>query len=91
MMEDRGYGYAEQATDEPSRTLDNIGAMVEEVSVIADRLEGFLARFHGTPQSDGAKSAGLAPVPSGYSGKLDVLRGNIARADKLSREISSIG
>jgi hypothetical protein len=65
--------------------------MAEEVSVIADRLESFVARFHGAPQSDGAKSAGLAPVPSGYSGKLDVLRGNIARADKLSREISSIG
>jgi hypothetical protein len=90
-MEDRNYGYAEQATDEPSRPLDNIGAMAEEVSVIVDRLAGFLARFHGSPQSDGAQSAGLAPVPCGYTGKLDVLRGNIAHADKLSREISSIG
>jgi hypothetical protein len=90
-MEDRNYGYAEQETAEPGRPLDNIGTMAEEVSVIVDRLEGFLARFHGAPQSDRAKGAGLAPVPCGYTGKLDVLRGNIARADKLSREISSIG
>lgn len=82
------YKYAGESACADVRPLENINAMADEVSVCADRLTSVLARFQGGGL-DGAK-AGPSPVPSGYLGQMDRLRGQIALVDKLTSELASI-
>ena len=72
--------------------LARIGDAADELERIAGYIQNFVDRCRGcggNTLSDG--STKIAPVPSGHFGQLDRLQDNLARVDKLARELQTIG
>ncbi|MES2752780.1 MAG: hypothetical protein V4661_15535 [Pseudomonadota bacterium] len=64
------------------------GDLADEAERTAEAIESFIDRCRG---SGGAKSASVSPVPSGHFGQLDRLKYALAEANKLARELQTIG
>ena len=93
-MMETDYAYAakqqlctEYAADRPY--LARIGESADELDRIAGYIQSFIDRCRGTALGDCAPK--VSPVPSGHFGQLDRLQDNLARVDKLARELQTIG
>ena len=78
---------AEPAPDRPY--LARISDAADELDRIAGYIQNFIDRCRGGGAATG--NAGPTPVPSGHLGQLDRLQDNLARVDKLARELQTIG
>jgi hypothetical protein len=76
-----------RADDRPY--LAHLGELADEAALVASYIQDFIARCRGS-QAGEAKT-GPMPVPSGHLGNLERLTENMARLDKLARELQSIG
>lgn len=69
--------------------LARISDYADEADRIADYIQMFIDRCRGGGNT--AAANGPSPVPSGHLANLDRLQDNLARVDKLARELQSIG
>lgn len=68
-------------------------ARISDIADEAERIAGYIENFIDRCRSGGALTGktGPTPVPSGHFGQLDRLQDNLARIDKLARELQTIG
>lgn len=83
------YPETDCAPDRPY--LARIEDAADELDRIAGYIQDFIDRCRGCALSQSAASGTLSPVPSGHFGQLDRLQDNLARVDKLARELQTIG
>lgn len=89
-------GSAEQAcVDQPASTLDRLNILAEGAEFVGDTIERFIARFDGVGVSAvNAQLAGASstpPRPIGHRHTIERLATALERADKLARELQTIG
>lgn len=67
--------------------LECLTPLNERASIIADRLQRFLSRFHGT----GGPDTGGTPAGGGYRTDLDRLSGTFETIESYLNELDRIG
>lgn len=71
--------------------LARIGDAADELERIAGYIQNFIERCRGGGATLADGAAKIAPITSGHFGQLDRLQDNLARVDKLARELQTIG
>lgn len=85
------YGYAQSGAVDV-KPLDTICNIADEAERTATLISAFIARFrHGDIPEQANAARQLQPVRSGHVGQLDRLREAVADANKLARELGTLG
>jgi hypothetical protein len=73
----------------PSAALDNVAQIAERIELIADRLQRFLDRFHGSPGTNAASAP--QPVSGGHIGQLARVAVGVDRLERIASDLDQIG
>lgn len=73
------------------RDLERLETVGDRLNIIAQNLEGFIARHNGYGRSEKSDGSTMAPVPSGYRGQLDRIFGLLDTLDMQANDIVNIG
>jgi hypothetical protein len=73
----------------PSAALDSVAPIAERIELIADRLQRFLDRFHGSPGQNAASAP--EPISGGHIGQLARVAVAVDRLERIATDIDQIG
>jgi hypothetical protein len=89
-MMDYESAAAQQMPNKTPTALDCVSYLADDLNGSANRIETFLARFHGNATAERA-NGNISAVPAGHAGQIERLRDVAGRLEKLTSELGNIG